>query len=148
MPQTNLLERVNNLSFKTKAIVLATMLAVIPVIGTGAFSAALSAKNFRAKETEQQQLFASALSQNLTRFLDLRSVDIQNIVIDAASDRAVLAKTPVATLERQLKNYADRYKLYDNITLLDLQGKPIAASTYLDLKSSYGDFPFDTVNDI
>ena len=139
MPQTNLLERVNNLSFKTKAIVLATMLAVIPVIGTGAFSAALSAKNFRAKETEQQQLFASALSQNLTRFLDLRSVDIQNIVIDAASDRAVLAKTPVATLERQLKNYADRYKLYDNITLLDLQGKPIAASTYLDLKSSYGD---------
>ncbi len=143
MPQTNLLTRVNNLSFKTKAILLATLLAVIPVIGTGAFSASLSAKNFRAKETEQQELFASALSQNLTRFLELRSVDVQNIaIIEATTDRALLAKTPVANLERQLKQYADRYKLYDNITILDLQGKPIAASSYLNLKSSYreGDY--------
>lgn len=140
MPQTNLLGRVNNLSFKTKAIVLATLLAVIPVIGTGAFSASLSAKNFRAQETEQQNLFASALSQNLTRFLELRSVDIQNIaIIDVVSDRDLLARTPVADLERQLKRYTDRYKLYDNIAILDLQGKSIAASTTLDLKSSYGD---------
>jgi hypothetical protein len=139
MSQINLLARVTNLSFKTKAILLATMLAVIPVLGTGAFSASLSAKNFRAKETEQQGFFASALSQNLVRFLDLRSVDVQNIIIDATTDRAILAKTPIANIERQLKQYADRYKLYDNIALLDLQGRPIASSTYLNLKSSYGD---------
>ncbi len=140
MPQTNLLARVNNLSFKTKAILLATLLAVIPVLVTGAFSASLSAKNFRDKEIEQQQSFASALSQNLNRFLDLRSVDIQTVaIIDAVNDRTLLAKTPVATIERQLKLFADRFKVYDNIAVLDLQGRPIAASTYLNLKSNYGD---------
>ena len=140
MSQTNLLAKVSNLSFKTKAILLATLLAVIPVLGTGAFAAALSAKNFREKEIEQQQLFASALSQNLTRFLDLRSVDIQTVtIIDAVNDRLLLAKTPVATIERQLKLFADRYKVYDNIAVLDLQGRPIASSTQLNLRSNYGD---------
>jgi methyl-accepting chemotaxis protein len=137
---TNLLTRVNSLSFKTKAILLATLLAVVPVIGTGAFSASVSAKNFREKEIEQQQAFASAFSQNLARFLDFRSGDIQAVsIIDAVNDRLLLAKTPVATIERQLKVFADRFKVYDHIAILDLQGRPIAASTYLNLKSSYGD---------
>ena len=140
MSQTNLLGKFSNLSFKTKATALATLLAVVPIVATGAFAASLSAKNFREKETQQQELFAKALSQNLARFLELRSVDVQNISLgNITNDATLLAKTPIVEQERQLKQIADRYKLYDNIAILNLQGRPISSSSSITLKSNYGE---------
>ena len=126
MSQTNLLTKANNLSFKTKAIALAVLLAVLPVLGTGAFAALISAQNLRAKETAQQQLSARSLSQNLTRFLDLRSVDIQNVaILSSASDPVLLAKTPITEQQRLLKALSDRYQFYDSIAIVDLNGKTL-----------------------
>ncbi|AFY95335.1 methyl-accepting chemotaxis protein [Chamaesiphon minutus] len=143
MFQTNLLKKATNFSFKTKAIGLAILLAVIPILGTGAFAAFLSAQNIRAQETQQQRLLARSLSQNLTRFIGLRSVDIQNIsVLAPASDLLVLAKTPIAEQERLLKKAADRYKFYDTIAIVDLQGKPIAASNRLNIRPNYGNLDY------
>jgi methyl-accepting chemotaxis protein/peroxiredoxin len=140
MFQTNLLTKANNLSFKTKAIAMAVLLAVVPVVGTGVFAASISANNMRAKETEQQQLFAKALSQNLTRFIGLRSVDIQNVaVLAAATDAALLTKTPIVEHERVLKALADRFKVYDAIAIIDLQGRTIAGSNRQNLQSNYAD---------
>ncbi|PSB46315.1 methyl-accepting chemotaxis protein [Chamaesiphon polymorphus] len=143
MFQNNFLTKVTNFSFKTKAVGLATLLAVIPILGTGAFAAFLSARNIRAQETRQQQLLAKALSQNLTRFIGLRSVDIQNIsVLAPASDPVVLAKTPIVEQERLLKALADRYKLYDTISIVDLQGRTIAASNSLNFRTNYGNLDY------
>jgi Methyl-accepting chemotaxis protein (MCP) signalling domain/Cache domain len=140
MSQTNLLTKANNLSFKTKAIALAVLLAVLPVLGTGAFAALISAQNIRAKETEQQQSAARSLSQNLTRFLDLRSVDIQNVgILALANNPVLLAKTPIAAQQRVLKALSDRYQFYDSISIVALNGKTIAASNNFYVETNYKD---------
>jgi methyl-accepting chemotaxis protein len=140
MSQTNLRTKANHLSFKTKAISLAVLLAVVPVLGTGAFAALISAQNIRAKETEQQQASARALSQNLTRFLDLRSVDIQNVsLLSTASDPVLLLKTPIVEQQRVLKALADRYQFYDSIAIVALNGQTIVASNDFQVKTNYSD---------
>ena len=140
MFQNNLFKKDINFSFKTKIIALAILVTVIPILGTGTFAALLSAKNIREREVRQQQLLAKSLSQNLTRFIGLRSLDIQNIsILSPASDPAVLAKTPIAEQERLLKTVSERYKFYKNIAIIDLQGRPISASNRLSLRDNYGD---------
>ncbi len=94
------------------------MVTLLPVLGTGTFSALLAAKNIQAQAVSQDKLLAQSIAQNLSRFIGLRSVDIQNLaVIPTFTDAEGFGKMPLVERERLLSKFLDRFTLYDSFTI-------------------------------
>jgi methyl-accepting chemotaxis protein len=125
----NFQDKLNNLSFKTKAIVFAILLSTLPVAGIGILAYALTSNSLQTSETEQQEYVAKSFEGNLRRFLILRRKDIQSLSVSAVLTNPKLrASTSAAEVETYLDRFADTYKFYDSIMVLDLQGNPLYAS--------------------
>jgi methyl-accepting chemotaxis protein len=125
MSITNLRNKITKIPFKTKAVALASLLTIIPVLGTGAFAAWLSANNVYEQARAEQKLLSRSMSQNIGRFLGLRSTDMKTIaLVPTFSD----PKIPVADREIVLNRFLDKYAFYDSLTILDLRGNPIVLS--------------------
>jgi hypothetical protein len=122
-------DRINNLSFKSKALSAAVILSLLPVLGVGTLAYIVSQNNLLETEQSNQQAAANALSSSLARFIALRGKDIQTVAdLPLVKDAKVSKTLTVANKEDFLNNYIDRYKFYDSLMILDLNGNIIAAS--------------------
>jgi hypothetical protein len=127
--KTNFQSKFNNLSFKTKAISAMVLLSILPVIGVGGLAYIVSQNNLRSSETKDQQATATTLSASLARFINLRGKDVQTIAnLPLVKDAKVAQSLSQAYKEDFLNDYLDRYKFYDSLMILDLNGNPIAVS--------------------
>jgi methyl-accepting chemotaxis protein len=127
--KTNLQGRLNNFSFKTKAIGAAVFLSLLPVLAVGGLAYIVSYDSLVTTERENQQFAAGNLAQALARFISLRGKDAQTLSSLPIFTNATLAKTVTRqSKEDFFNNYLDRYKFYDSAMILDLNGNIIAAS--------------------
>jgi methyl-accepting chemotaxis protein len=127
--QSNVQDKFNTLSFKTKAISAVVLLSLIPVIGVGTLAYVVSSNNLTETETSNQKAAATSLTDALARFIGIRFKDVQSLADLPFLKNANIAKSlPVADKEDFLNNYVDRYKFYDSAMIFDLSGNPIAAS--------------------
>jgi len=127
--KTNLQGRLNNFSFKTKAIGAAVLLSLLPVLAVGGLAYIVSYESLTTTERENQQFATGNLAQALARFISLRGKDAQTLSDLPIFKNATLAKTVTRqSKEDFFNNYLDRYKFYDSAMILDLSGNIIAAS--------------------
>ncbi len=127
--KTNFQDKFTNLSFKTKAISAVVILSLVPVVGVGSLAYLVSRNNLRTTETSDQQAATSALSNSLARFITLRGKDIQTVADSPLVKDVQVSKTLSKTYKEDfLNDYLDRYKFYDSLMILDLNGNMIAAS--------------------
>jgi 23S rRNA pseudoU1915 N3-methylase RlmH len=127
--KTNVQDKFNNLSFKTKAISAAVLLSLLPVIGVGGLAYMVSQNNLRMTETTGQKANATAFESALGRFIVLRGKDVQTVAsLPLVADAKVSKSLTRATKEEFLNDYINRYKFYDSLMIFDLSGNPIAAS--------------------
>jgi methyl-accepting chemotaxis protein PixJ len=121
--RTNIQDKFNSLSFKTKAIAAAVILSLLPVLGVGSLAYVLSYNNLETAETEAQQSDVLALRSALDRFIILRGKDIQTIAdLPLAKDAKVSQSLTLSAKEDFLNSYIDRYKIYDSLMFLDTSG--------------------------
>jgi hypothetical protein len=127
--KTNFQDRLSNLSFKSKALSAAVILSLLPVLGVGTLAYLVSKSNLEETEQTNQQAAVTALSGSLSRFITLRGKDIQTLAdLPLVKDAKVAKALTVASKEDFLNDYIDRYKFYDSVMILDLNGNIIAAS--------------------
>ena len=124
--KNNFQGRFSEISFKTKAISLAAILSLLPVLGVGALAYVVSFNSLKASEQTAQEAATTSLADSLSRFILLRGKDIQTLAdLSQFSDpKAFKAITP-AEHENFLSDYMERYKIYDSISIFDLAGNPI-----------------------
>jgi Methyl-accepting chemotaxis protein (MCP) signalling domain len=127
--KSNFQDKLTNLSFKSKALSAAVILSLLPVIGVGTLAYVVSKNNLEESEQNNQQAVATALSGSLARFITLRGKDIQTVAnLPLVKDAKVSKSLTAAYKEDFLNDYIDRYKFYDSVMILDLNGNVIAAS--------------------
>jgi Methyl-accepting chemotaxis protein (MCP) signalling domain len=127
--QSNVQDKFNTLSFKTKAISAVVLLSLIPVIGVGTLAYVVSKNNLETTEISSQQAATTALSSALARFITLRGKDIQTVAdLPLVKDAKVAKALTPAAKEQFLNDYLDRYKFYDSLMISDMNGNVIAAS--------------------
>ncbi len=127
--KTSFQDKLANLSFKSKALSAAVILSLLPVLGVGTLAYIVSKNNLEATEQSNQQAVATALSGSLARFITQRGKDIQTVAdLPLVKDAKISKGLTAADKEEFLNDYIDRYKFYDSLMILDLNGNVIAAS--------------------
>ncbi len=105
------------------------MLSILPVLGVGGLAYLVSYNNLQATETEAQQSSTLALGDAIDRFTVLRGKDVETLASLARFNDPAIAKTiTVAKNQEFFDSYVDRYKFYDSLAFIDLNGNVIAAS--------------------
>ncbi len=126
---TKFQDKFNSFSFKTKAISVAVLLSTLPVMAIGVLAYVVANDGLETSGTEQQQYVAESFKGNLIRFMILRRKDIQSLSVSSVLTNPKLrASSSVAEVETYLDRFADTYKFYNSIIVLDLQGNPIYVS--------------------
>lgn len=122
-------DRFNSLNFKSKAISVAVLLSTVPVLGIGTLAYVVAHDGLQTSEIDQQQYVAESFKGNLIRFMILRRKDIQSLSVSSVLTNPKLrASSSVAEIETYLDRFADTYKFYDSISILDLQGNSLYVS--------------------
>jgi archaellum component FlaC len=126
---TNLWTKVNTLSFKTKATLLAIAIGTIPIATVGTLNY-LQVQNASQKKTiETQKARVEAVADKLNRFLFERNGDIEVLSsLPVFVDPKVGADTSVENKNQLLDRFVTSYQVYDSIAVFDLKGNPIAQS--------------------
>ena len=133
---TNFQDRFNTLPFRAKAIAAAVVLTLLPVVGVGTLAYLVSQNNLREAEIVSQKAASKALSVDIARFLTLRGKDIQTLAELPLVKNATVAKTLTKQYkENFLNSYLERYKIYDSVSIVDLNGENVAASKGETLKN-------------
>jgi 23S rRNA pseudoU1915 N3-methylase RlmH len=126
---TNFQDKFNSISFKTKAISAVVLLSLIPVLGVGTLAYIVSLNTLKETEKTNQQAATTQLSSSLLRFISLRSKDIQTVAdLPLVRDAKFAKNLTMAAKESFLNDYVDRYKFYDSLTILDMNGNVLEAS--------------------
>jgi hypothetical protein len=125
--RTNIQDRFNNLSFKTKATAIAIALGVLPIaaIGTLNYIQIYNANERQTIVTQKER--AALIADKLNRFLFERNGDVETlsslpVFADPQIAKIATAQNRSALLDR----YAASYGVYDSIAAFDLNGVPIA----------------------
>jgi methyl-accepting chemotaxis protein len=122
-------DRFNSLNFKTKAIGIAVLLSTVPILGIGTLAYVVANQGLQTSETDQQQYITESFVGNLNRFMILRRKDIQSLSVSTVLTNPKLrTNSSVAEIETYLNRFADTYKFYDSISILDLQGNSLYVS--------------------
>jgi Methyl-accepting chemotaxis protein (MCP) signalling domain len=126
---TKLWTKVNTLSFKTKAILLAIALGVTPtaVIGTLNY---LQIQNTSQQQTiVSQKARAIAIADKLNRLMFERNGDIQIVSsLPVFTNSKVSAIVSLENRGQLLDRFISSYQVYDSIAAFDLKGNPIVQS--------------------
>jgi hypothetical protein len=122
-------DRFSNLNFRTKAIGIAVLLSALPILGIGTLAYVVAHQGLQSSETEQQQYITESFAGNLNRFMTLRRKDIQSLSVSTVLTNPKLqASSSVVEIETYLDRFAETYKFYDSISILDLQGNSLYVS--------------------
>jgi hypothetical protein len=126
---TQLWEKVSTLSFKTKSILLAIILGIVPIsaIGTLNYLQVQHASQQKTIDTQKQR--AASIADKLNRFIFERNGDISILSsLPIFVNPKVTAITSVADKTRLLDRFVSAYQVYDSIATFDLKGEPIVQS--------------------
>ncbi len=127
--KTNFQDKIDALSFRNKAITVVVFLSLLPVLGVGALSYLVSKNNLLESEINTQKLAADGLSSTVSRFVGLRSKDIELISkLPLFTNPKVIATTTVSEKEGFLENFITIFSFFDTVEVLDLNGNPVATS--------------------
>ncbi len=126
---TKLWTKVTTLSFKTKAIIVATILGITPVATIGIL------EYFQVNRASQQQIAqreqerAGLIADKLNRFIFERTGDVAVLAALPVFTSRKLA-TVVSTAEKGqlLDRFIKAYQAYDSIVVFDLKGNPLIQS--------------------
>jgi Methyl-accepting chemotaxis protein (MCP) signalling domain/Cache domain len=120
----------NKLSLKTKAILFACAIGIIPMLTLGVSSYIATSGQTQQQQTTAQQDRATSLNDKVKRFLFERYGDVQVLaklpMLSNPKDRNILS-----LLEKQtvLDEYAKTYGVYDSIAVFDLAGDVMVQSS-------------------
>ncbi|WP_009543733.1 methyl-accepting chemotaxis protein [Crocosphaera subtropica] len=128
-----------DLTLRSKSIIAATVIGITPVVAVGSLAYGISNKIIyhQTKATEISR--AVGLSDEVSRFISDRYLDIQTLATLDTFTKAEL-RNEVSPQEKQkvLDRYINIYQLYDSIAVFDLQGDVIGQSGGTPLKN-HGD---------
>jgi methyl-accepting chemotaxis protein len=125
----NLWTKVTTLSFKTKSIVLAIALGIIPIatIGTIAYLQISNASQQQAVKTQKARV--AIIADKLNRFVFERNGDVSVISsLPVFTVTKVAAITSVADKNNLLDRFVATYQVYDSIAVFDIKGNLVAQS--------------------
>lgn len=129
-PLNNLVNYVQQLSLKTKAVVLAIALGTLPVFTIGAIAYNLLNKSLTEQVTKGQQTQATGLVNTVNRYILERYQDIQTIAhLPFLTNSQVRNITTQPEKQAQLNQILQINPNYDSIAVFDLEGQVIIQST-------------------
>ncbi|MDJ0846734.1 methyl-accepting chemotaxis protein [Crocosphaera sp.] len=137
-----------NLTLRSKSVMAATAIGIAPVIAVGSLAYGISHQIVfqQAQETEISR--AVGLSDQVSRFMGDRYLDIQGLATLDTFTKAELREN-LSPQEKQqvLDRYINIHQFYDSIAVFDLQGEVIGQSQGTPLKN-HQDRPYfqDVVN--
>jgi methyl-accepting chemotaxis protein PixJ len=135
-----------SLNLRAKATAIAIAIGALPVIAIGATAYYFANQSLTQRISAVQQDKAVELADKINRFMFERYGDIQ-----------ILASQPLFSSPRQrafatqqekqdlLKRYVEIYKVYDEISIFDLDGNPVVDFAGRTLKNHSGDEFFQLV---
>jgi methyl-accepting chemotaxis protein len=125
--KTNFQDKFNNVSFKTKATLVAIALGVLPIaaIGTLNYIQISSINQQQTAKTELER--ATLVADKLNRFIFERNGDVATLSsLPVFADPQIAKIATSQTRSALLDRYAQSYGVYDSIAAFDLNGQPIA----------------------
>ena len=126
---TNLWTKVNTLSFKTKAILLAIVLGIAPIATIGMINYLQISNAIQQKAVKDRGTRAASIADKLNRFVFERNGDVSII-----SSLPTFANAKVATISsvddknKLLDRFISAYQVYESIAIFDIKGNLIAQS--------------------
>jgi methyl-accepting chemotaxis protein len=135
---TNLWTKVNTLSFKNKATLLAIALGVTPIAVIGTINY-LQVRNASLQQTTKaQKARVESVADKLNRFMFERYGDASVLSsLPVFVDAKVSAITSVEKKARLLERFITSYQVYDSIAVFDLKGNPIVQSKGAQLSNHF-----------
>ena len=119
----------NQLSLKTKAIILSAAFGIIPVLGSGSLAYYFANKNIFNSKVAEEESIAINLSDKINRFLFERYADVQAIAnLPAFNNLKASAAMTTQEKNKLIDKYIELYLIYDSIAVFDLKGNLIAQS--------------------
>jgi hypothetical protein len=120
----------NKLSLKTKAILFACAIGIIPMLTLGGSSYIATSGQTQQQQTTAQQDRTKSLNDKVKRFLFERYGDVQILAkLPMLSNSKVKNSLSFAEKQTVLDQYAQTYGVYDSIAAFDLAGDVIAQSS-------------------
>ncbi|MBD2499465.1 methyl-accepting chemotaxis protein [Anabaena azotica] len=127
--QQSLIYYYQNLSLKTKAVVLAIALGILPMLTVGAIAYNLLNKSITQQISKSQQTAAIRLTQTANRFMWERFADIQFISqLPFFANTQVSKQTSREEKQAVLDNLVQTSQNYASIAVFDIKGELIAQS--------------------
>jgi Methyl-accepting chemotaxis protein (MCP) signalling domain len=126
---TNLWTKVNTLSFKTKAVLVAIAIGTTPIVLIGAtnYLQVSNANKQQAVKNERER--AELIADKLNRFIFERNGDVTILsTLPIFTDPKVTAITSAESRSQLLDRFIAIYGVYDNIAIFDLKGDPVVQS--------------------
>jgi hypothetical protein len=120
----------NKLSLKTKAILFACAIGIIPMLTLGISSYIATSGQTQQQQTTAQQDRTKSLNDKVKRFLFERYGDVQVLAkLPMLSNPKVKNSLSFSEKQTVLDQYAQTYGVYDSIATFDLSGDVIAQSS-------------------
>lgn len=112
-------------TLKTKTVVIAIALSVLPVVAAEAVELWHDSNLLNDKVTQDQEAKAILLGEGLNRFMGERYSDIQVIAnLAILNDSRIAAETSLQAKQKILNQFIQSHSVYDSVALIDLDGKP------------------------
>jgi methyl-accepting chemotaxis protein len=126
---TNLWTKVNTLSFKTKATLLAIALGIIPIVTIGSIDYFQISNANQRQAVKNQKARAEIIADKLNRFVFERNGDVSVIASLPIFTAAKVAKiSSIGDKNNLLDRFVETYQVYDSIAVFDIQGNLVAQS--------------------
>jgi hypothetical protein len=120
----------NKLSLKTKAILFACAIGIIPMLTLGVASYIATSGQTQQQQTTAQQDRTKSLNDKVKHFLFERYGDVQVLAnLPMLSNPKVKNSLSFAEKQTVLEQYAQTYGVYDSIAVFDLAGDVITQSS-------------------
>ncbi|MGK7956123.1 MAG: methyl-accepting chemotaxis protein [Crocosphaera sp.] len=134
--QDSLMQWWQNLTLRSKSVMAATAIGIMPVIAVGSLAYGISNQILSQQTQETEIARVIGLSSQVSRFMGDRYLDIQALATLDLFTKAEL-RNEISPQEKQqvLDRYINIYQFYDSIAVFDLQGNVIGQSQGTPLKN-------------
>jgi methyl-accepting chemotaxis protein len=125
----NLWTKVNQLSFKTKSILLAIALGTVPAISIGTINYFQISNASQQQAVKTQKARVASIADKLNRFIFERNGDVSVMSsLPIFATAKVAAITSVTDKNTLLDRFVATYLVYDSIAVFDIKGNLVAQS--------------------
>ncbi|MDJ0619354.1 MAG: methyl-accepting chemotaxis protein [Calothrix sp. MO_192.B10] len=115
-----------NTGLRTKAIIFAVVIGVLPILGIGIATYSLVNKSVTRQITNNKQANALWILDNVEHYLKAREKEIQLLAnLDWLSNPQIRNQISLAAKKSQLNNWHNIHGIYESITILDVRGNVV-----------------------